>query len=95
MTKELLIRPELQERIAENINKAFPLETSLRDFSLNESFGGGGVLNTSMYIAELNNVVQSAVSETESDPVFTQLVQDVIGPSPDKDANYSPPITNG
>lgn len=89
MTKEILNRTELQECIAENINKAIlPTELSLREESLNESVGGEG--NTSI-MSELNNAIKSIVKATESDPVFEKFLDEIIGPhveidtSPDED----------
>ncbi|KAG6798785.1 WRKY transcription factor protein 1 [Apis mellifera caucasica] len=89
LTKELLNRTELQERIAENINKAIlPTDTSLKDESLNDSMNGEA--NTSIMI-ELNNAIKSIVEATESDPVFEKFLEEIIGPhmetdtSPDED----------
>lgn len=68
LTKEILNRTELQECIAENINRAIiPTDLSLRDECFNESVGGEG--NTSI-MAELNNAIKSIVEATETDPVF-------------------------
>ncbi|XP_043270970.1 uncharacterized protein [Venturia canescens] len=98
LTKELLNRTELQERIAENINKAIlPSDTSFRDISLSESIGGsgGGEMNTSI-MTELNNAIKSVVTATESDPVFAQFLDEIIGPSnrndesPDEDNDPQP-----
>lgn len=94
----MLNRTELQERIAENINKAIlPSDTSLRDVSLTESVGGGcgGEMNTSI-MTELNNAIKSVVTATESDPVFAQFLDEIIGPSnrndesPDEDNDHQP-----
>ncbi|KAG7213866.1 hypothetical protein KM043_003074 [Ampulex compressa] len=91
LTKELLNRTELQERIAENINKAIlPVDISMRDESLNQSLGGE--MNTSI-MSELNNAIKSIVEATESDPVFEKFLDEIIGPntetdtSPDEDAD--------
>ncbi|XP_076628399.1 uncharacterized protein LOC143345304 isoform X2 [Colletes latitarsis] len=87
LTKELLNRTELQERIADNINKAIlPADTSLRDETLNDSVNGEG--NTSIMI-ELNNAIKSIVQATESDPVFEKFLDEVIGPYTETD-NTSP-----
>lgn len=85
MTKELLNRTELQERIAENINKAIlPADVSQRDASMTESLGGE--MNTSI-MTELDNAIKSIVIATESDPVFTQFLDDIIGPSCENDTS--------
>ncbi|XP_066599354.1 serine-rich adhesin for platelets-like isoform X2 [Prorops nasuta] len=85
LTKELLNRTELQERIAENINKAIlPTDSSLKEESLNESLGGE--LNTSV-MTELNNAIKSIVEATESDPVFEKFLNEVIGPQIDTDTS--------
>ncbi|XP_043253825.1 serine-rich adhesin for platelets-like isoform X2 [Colletes gigas] len=98
LTKELLNRTELQERIADNINKAIlPADTSLRDETLNDTVNGEG--NTSIMI-ELNNAIKSIVQATESDPVFEKFLDEVIGPhtetdntSPDEDVEAVKPKT--
>lgn len=87
----MLNRTELQERIAENINKAIlPTDTFVREEKeiLNESTGCE--LNTSV-VSELNNAIKSIVQATESDPVFEQFLDEIIGKnietdtSPDED----------
>lgn len=70
-------RTELQECIAENINKAIiPTDLSLKDDNLNESVAGEG--NTSI-MSELNNAIKSIVEATESDPVFEKFLDEIIG----------------
>lgn len=78
LTKEILNRTELQECIAENINRAIiPTDSShLKDESLHESIGEG---NTSI-MAELNNAIKSIVEATETDPVFEKFLDEIIGP---------------
>lgn len=77
-------RTDLQECIAENINKAIiPTELSLRDENLNESLGIEG--NTSI-MAELNSAIKSIVEATESDPVFEKFLNDIIGPQTETDS---------
>lgn len=77
LTKEMLNRTDVQECIAENINKAIiPTDLSMGE-NLNESMNGEG--NTSI-VAELNNVLKSIVEATESDPVFEKFVYEYIGP---------------
>lgn len=98
LTKELLNRTELQERIADNINKAIlPTDTSLKDETLNDSVNGEG--NTSIMI-ELNNAIKSIVKATETDPVFEKFLDEIIGPhtetdntSPDEDIEVAIPKT--
>lgn len=71
-------RTELQECIAENINKAIiPTDLSLRDENLNESIVGEG--NTSTY-SDLDNAIKSIVEATETDPVFEKFLDECIGP---------------
>ncbi|XP_046738622.1 uncharacterized protein LOC124406944 isoform X2 [Diprion similis] len=85
LTKELLNRTELQERIAENINKAIlPIEMPSKDESICESMGGE--LNTSI-MAELNNAIKSIVAATETDPVFENFLDEIIGPNMDTDTS--------
>lgn len=91
LTKELLNRTELQERIADNINKAIlPTQMPLKDDSLCESMGGE--LNTSVML-ELNTAIKSIVKATETDPVFEKFLSEMIGSngetdtSPDEDAD--------
>ncbi|XP_026668014.1 ras guanine nucleotide exchange factor P-like isoform X2 [Ceratina calcarata] len=75
LTKELLNRTELQERIAENINKAIlPTDTSLKEDAM-----VNGEANTSV-VTELNNAIKSIVEETESDPIFEKFLDEIIGP---------------
>ncbi|XP_018361886.1 PREDICTED: serine-rich adhesin for platelets-like isoform X2 [Trachymyrmex cornetzi] len=76
LTKEMLNREELQQCIAENINRAIiPTDLSLKD-DLNESIIGEG--NTS-FMAEINNAIKSIVETTESDPVFKRFIAETIG----------------
>ncbi|XP_048504934.1 serine-rich adhesin for platelets-like isoform X2 [Athalia rosae] len=85
LTKELLNRTELQERIAENINKAIlPIEMPSKDESINESLGGE--LNTSIMV-ELNNAIKSIVAATETDPIFEHFLDEIIGPNLDTDTS--------
>lgn len=85
LTKEILNRTELQECIAENINKAIiPTDLSLKDENLNESMVGEG--NTSI-MAELNNAIKSIVEATESDPVFEKFLDEIIGPHTETDTS--------
>ncbi|XP_032682641.1 serine-rich adhesin for platelets-like isoform X2 [Odontomachus brunneus] len=99
LTKEILNRTELQECIAENINRAIiPTDLSLRDECFNESIGEG---NTSI-MAELNNAIKSIVEATETDPVFEKFLDEIIGPhtetdtSPEEDGEgkHSPKFLN-
>ena len=90
LTKELLNRTELQERIAENINKAIlPTDISLKDETLNESVHSEGANTCTM--TELNSAIKAIVEATESDPVFEKLFDEIVGPhaetdtSPDED----------
>lgn len=85
LTKEILNRTELQECIAENINKAIiPTDLSLKDENLNESMVGEG--NTSI-MAEINNAIKSIVKATESDPVFEKFLDEIIGPYTETDTS--------
>ncbi|KAL0110596.1 hypothetical protein PUN28_013881 [Cardiocondyla obscurior] len=85
LTKEILNRTELQECIAENINKAIiPSDQSLRDENLNDSLIGEG--NTSI-MTELNNAIKSIVEATESDPVFEKFLDEIIGPQTETDTS--------
>lgn len=78
-------RTELQECIAENINKAIiPADLSLKDDNLNESIVGEG--NTSIMF-ELNNAIKSIVEATESDPVFEKFLNEIIGPHTETDTS--------
>lgn len=80
-TKELLNRPEVQERIAENINKSL-LPGEQKDDSLNEP----NEMNNSI-VADLSNAIKSI----EADPVFEQFLHEIICPVPDEDqASRSP-----
>jgi len=80
-----LNRTDLQECIAENINKAIiPTELSLRDENLNESLSAEG--NTSI-MTELNNAIKSIVEATESDPVFEKFLNEIIGPHMETDTS--------
>ncbi|XP_018392320.1 PREDICTED: serine-rich adhesin for platelets-like isoform X2 [Cyphomyrmex costatus] len=77
LTKEMLNREELQQCIAENINRAIiPTELSLKDDNLNDSIIGEG--NTS-FMAEMNYAIKSIVETTESDPVFIRFIAETIG----------------
>lgn len=77
-------RTELQECIAENINRGIiPTDLSLRDEILNESVGEG---NTSM-MTELNNAIKSIVEATETDPVFEKFLDEIIGPHTETDTS--------
>jgi len=85
LTKEILNRTELQECIAENINKAIiPTDLSLKDENLNESMIGEG--NTSI-MSEINNAIKSIVEATESDPVFEKFLDEIIGPHTETDTS--------
>lgn len=85
LTKEILNRTELQECIAENINKAIiPTDLSFKDENLNESIIGEG--NTSI-MSELNNAIKSIVEATESDPVFEKFLTEIIGPHTETDTS--------
>jgi len=78
-----LNRTDLQECIAENINKAIiPTDISLKDENLNESVEG----NTSI-MAELNSAIKSIVEATESDPVFEKFLDEIIGPHTETDTS--------
>jgi len=78
-----LNRTDLQECIAENINKAIiPADISLKDENLNESVEG----NTSI-MAELNSAIKSIVEATESDPVFEKFIDEIIGPHTETDTS--------
>ncbi|XP_015117997.1 titin homolog [Diachasma alloeum] len=94
LTKELLNRTELQERIAQTINRTLiPSDVSLRDASFCESTSGE--CNTSI-MRELDHAIKSIVIETETDPVFEQFLLETIGQeiegeiSPDEDGACSP-----
>lgn len=100
LTKEILNRTELQECIAENINRAIiPADLSLRDEFYNDSVGGEG--NTSI-MAELNSAIKSIVEATETDPVFEKFLDEIFGPhtetdtSPEEDGEgkHSPKFLN-
>ncbi|XP_019885231.1 uncharacterized protein LOC105258201 isoform X2 [Camponotus floridanus] len=85
LTKEILNRTELQECIAENINKAIiPTDLSFKDENLNESIVGEG--NTSI-MSELNSAIKSIVEATESDPVFEKFLTEIIGPHTETDTS--------
>lgn len=85
-------RTELQERIAENINKGIlPVtDMSVKEENLCESIGGEA--NTSI-MYDLNNAIKSIVEATESDPVFEKFLDEIIGTnvetdtSPDEDTD--------
>lgn len=76
LTKAILNRTELQECIAENINKAItPTDLSFKDENLNESVGEG---NTS-FMAELNTTaIYKIVEATESDPIFEKFLNEFM-----------------
>lgn len=78
LTKELLNRTELQERIADNINKAIlPTDgLSLKDLSFSECIAGNEC-NTSI-MTELNNAIKSIVTATEKDPVFERFFDEIF-----------------
>ncbi|XP_012216190.2 bromodomain-containing protein DDB_G0270170-like isoform X2 [Linepithema humile] len=83
LTKEILNRTDLQECIAENINKAIiPTDISLKDENLNDSVEG----NTSI-MAELNSAIKSIVEATEADPVFEKFLDEIIGPHTETDTS--------
>ncbi|XP_011875821.1 PREDICTED: flocculation protein FLO11-like [Vollenhovia emeryi] len=84
LTKEILNRTELQECIAENINKAIiPTDLSMNE-NLSESMVGEG--NTSI-MAELNNAIKSIVEATEADPVFEKFLDEFIKPQTETDTS--------
>lgn len=86
LTKELLNRTELQERIAENINKAIlPTDMSLKDETLNESVNSEGANTCTM--TELNSAIKAIVEATESDPVFEKLFDEIVGSHPETDTS--------
>ncbi|XP_063975754.1 serine-rich adhesin for platelets-like [Diachasmimorpha longicaudata] len=98
LTKELLNRTELQERIAQTINRTLiPSDASLRDASFCESTSGE--CNTSI-MRELDHAIKSIVIETETDPVFEQFLLETIGQeiegeiSPDEEEACSPKRKN-
>ncbi|KAK0175246.1 hypothetical protein PV327_009010 [Microctonus hyperodae] len=78
LTKELLNRTELQERIADNINKAIlPTDgLSLKDLSFSECIAANEC-NTSI-MTELNNAIKSIVTATEKDPVFERFFDEIF-----------------
>uniref|UniRef100_A0A0C9PIU1 Uncharacterized protein n=1 Tax=Fopius arisanus TaxID=64838 RepID=A0A0C9PIU1_9HYME len=89
LTKELLNRTELQERIAQTINRTLiPAEASFSEST-------SGECNTSI-MRELDHAIKSIVIETETDPVFEQFLLETIGEglegemSPDEDGAPSP-----
>ena len=79
LSKELLNRKELHERIADNINKSIlPMElTPCKEgaYGANSSFLG---MNNS-------DVLKSIVEATEQDPRFEQFIRDFIEPIPGTD----------
>ncbi|XP_033224649.1 uncharacterized protein LOC117177811 [Belonocnema kinseyi] len=85
LTKELLNRKELHERIADNINKSF-LPSDSSPFK-EDAFGA----NTSFLNLNNSDIVKSIVHATDNDPAFQQFVHDFIKPiaetdtSPDED----------
>lgn len=55
-----------------------------KDESVCESMGGE--LNTSI-MAELNNAIKSIVAATETDPIFENFLDEIIGPNMDTDTS--------
>ncbi|XP_008545610.1 titin homolog isoform X2 [Microplitis demolitor] len=81
LTKEMLNRTEIQEKIAENINKALqPVDLSslIKETSPADNPEG----NTSI-MTELNNAIKTIVSKTETDPMFEQFLDEIIGTNVD------------
>lgn len=77
----MLNRTEIQEKIAENINKALqPVDLSslIKETSPADNPEG----NTSI-MTELNNAIKTIVSKTETDPMFEQFLDEIIGTNVD------------
>lgn len=89
LTKKLLQRTELHERIAENINKAImPIETSLREDYMceNTTEANMSLLN------DFDTTIKSIVQATETDPVFEDFLKEIFkvgetDTSPDEDSD--------
>lgn len=93
ITKELLVRTEMQERIADNINKAMTKVINESSSKEEKCETQGADANTSL-MTELDNAIKtSVVTVTENDPVFEQFINEMIGQieepdtSPDEDCD--------
>ncbi|OXU31012.1 hypothetical protein TSAR_014189 [Trichomalopsis sarcophagae] len=78
ITLELLNRKEVQEKIAENINRVLGSKKSVY-FSNKPSEGTKEEASIS-FIAELNKTVQTALNKTENDPELLDLLNEFIQP---------------
>ncbi|KAH0552287.1 titin homolog [Cotesia glomerata] len=90
LTREMLSRTEIQEKIAEQINKAgLP---NLSSVIKETSFCDNPEVNTSI-MSELNNAIKSVVTTTEKDPVFEDFLNEIIGTT-DESPDGSPYDSN-
>ncbi|KAG8035260.1 hypothetical protein G9C98_001750 [Cotesia typhae] len=90
LTREMLSRTEIQEKIAEQINKAgLP---NLSSVIKETSFCDNPEVNTSI-MSELNNAIKSVVTTTEKDPVFEDFLNEIIGTT-DESPDGSPYNSN-
>lgn len=86
----MLSRTEIQEKIAEQINKAgLP---NLSSVIKETSFCDNPEVNTSI-MSELNNAIKSVVTTTEKDPVFEDFLNEIIGTT-DESPDGSPCNSN-
>lgn len=91
ITKALLDNHELHEKIAENINKVIctpELNTTVREPAEQElpcqqnsvtSELNANFCVSNNFTMELDNAIKKIVQETESDPVFEHMLEEVIG----------------
>ncbi|XP_057335876.1 uncharacterized protein LOC130674541 isoform X2 [Microplitis mediator] len=93
LTKEMLNRTEIQERIAENINKALqPVDLSSL---IKETIPADNPEGNTSIMTELNNAIKTIVSKTETDPMFEQFLDEIIGTNVDDSSpNDSPSNLN-
>ena len=75
ITTQLLHRTELQQRIAENINKARESSSSFHENQEHEN--GQDAANASM-LSDYNNAIKSIVEATDSDPIFEDFIHEIF-----------------
>ncbi|XP_031788673.1 probable serine/threonine-protein kinase DDB_G0282963 [Nasonia vitripennis] len=78
ITLELLNRTEVQEKIAENINRVLGSKKSV--YFSNKPSEGTKEEASKSFIAKLNKTVQTALNKTENDPELLDLLNEFIQP---------------
>lgn len=89
LQKELLKHKEIQERIAENINKVLSMKSCAR--GEDKQHDNSDEVNKTL-LAELDSTVKSVVEKTEADPMFEEFFKELfpIGET-DTNTNDEPP----